>query len=99
MKPDYRQTVLALATTRPHMKASTLVALVEALAGPEVKPSDPNDSAALASWAMAQPEVAAYVGSNKKIHAIKEIRALTGASLAQAKNAIDAIPASKWGAS
>lgn len=89
---DFREVVLAMAQTRPRMQAATLVAL--ALAVENATPN-PDDAKAFGKWAARQPEVAQYIAADKKIHAIKEIRLLTGSSLVQAKNAADTITG--WG--
>lgn len=59
-----------------------------------VPPRDLDDASALGLWAAAQPKVKAEIKADKKIHAIKELRELTGASLLQAKLAVEQIP--RW---
>lgn len=96
MSERFRDVAVALAETRPNMRASTLVALALAVADTPDAPSL-DDSLALADWALRQPSIAAFVLAGKKIHAIRELRTLTSASLLQAKNAVDQIPPAKWG--
>lgn len=93
----YRRVLIGLATARPNMRASTLVALADAVYAATYTPSL-DDAQALATWALGIPEVAAAVAQDKKINAIKELRVACGSSLAQAKNAIDLIPPYRWGA-
>lgn len=50
---------------------------------------DLDDHESLAKWALRQPSVAACLAEDRWIHAIKELRTLTGSSLYQAKRAID----------
>lgn len=90
MSANFRDVVIAMANERPNMRVSTVVALALAIEG-NAKPSNLNDAAALGRWAARQPSVAVFIAADKKIHAIKEVRTLTGASLLQAKNAIEAI--------
>lgn len=92
---DFRTIVLAMAQDRPHMRAGTLVSLAVAIEN--AQPPELDDAEGFAKWAARQPEVMQYVRADKKIHAIKEIRALTGASLLQAKNAADRLTG--WGQS
>jgi len=94
MSADFRDIVLAMAQERPNARVSTIVAL--ALAVENATPGDLNDAKSLGHWAARQPEVAQYLGdgtsgAGAKIHAIKELRALTNASLKQAKEAIDEV--------
>lgn len=89
MSADYRTVAEALTAARPNMRAHTLVALAAAIC--DSAPSDVNDAHALGRWALRQPSIADLLAADKPIHAIKELRALTGAGLAQAKRALDTV--------
>ena len=86
---DFRENVIAMSKARPNARASTIVALALAIESSTIPPL--NDPDALARWAVCQPTVAAFIAEDKKIQVIKEVRALTGASLAQAKYALDVV--------
>lgn len=55
------------------------------------KPPKLDDARALAQWARRQSVIAREIKADRKIHAIKELRSLTGASLFQSKNAMDIV--------
>jgi ribosomal protein L7/L12 len=84
---DFRSHVIAMSAARPNARVSTIVALALALEGP----LSLDDAASLGVWAKRQPAVAAQLAAGERIRAIKELRALTGASLLQAKNAVDRV--------
>lgn len=88
MSADFKAIVLAMAEQRPDARVSTIVALAIA-AEKAVRTPDLDDPKDLADWALLQPAVKAEVDAERKIHAIKELRAASGASLLQAKNAVD----------
>lgn len=92
---DFEATVKILAETQPNMRARTLVALAVALRE-DRPPVNLDDARALADWAIRQPQIAAHIRDDRKIQAIKEIRAATGAGLLQAKSAHDLIASRPW---
>jgi ribosomal protein L7/L12 len=86
---DFKTALTAMAAARPDADVSLIVDL--ALAIEHAMPPNLDDAKALGQWAAHQPSVRAELTADKKIHAIKELRALTHCSLAQAKYAIEAI--------
>ena len=87
---DFKTAVLAMAKARPDLTVTQLVDLALAVSIDEPDgPPNLDNAEALATWAARQPAVAEAIAQNKKIFAIKELRALTGSSLLQAKNAMD----------
>lgn len=84
---DFKTLVTTMAEARPDARVSLIVDL--ALALEETHPPDLNDREALARWAAKFPAVTDCLKADKKINAIKELRALTSASLKQSKDAID----------
>ena len=87
---SFKDAVLAMAKVRPDAPVELIVDLALAVSDDRAEPApNLNDAQALARWAERQPNVMQYVGQEKKIHAIKELRTLTGSSLIQAKNALD----------
>lgn len=86
---DFKTAIVAMSHARPDAPVSLMVDL--ALALENALPPHLEDAKALGQWALRQPAVAAEISADRKIHAIKELRALTKCSLAEAKNAIEAI--------
>lgn len=87
---SFKDAMLAMAKARPDAPVSLIVDLALAVSADAPEPV-PNldDAQALARWATQQPVVMEPLNESKKIHAIKELRSLTGSSLKQAKDAID----------
>lgn len=86
---DFKALVVAMSAARPNEPVSLIVDL--ALAIENAAPPNLDDARRLGQWAARQPSVANELAADRKIHAIKELRQLTNASLKQAKEAIEAI--------
>lgn len=86
---DFKTAITAMAAAQPNIEVAVMIDLAFAIENALTPSLD--DAKALGHWASRQPAVANELAAGKKIHAIKELRALTNCSLAQAKNAIEAI--------
>ncbi len=88
-EPDFKAMVVAMASVRPDAPVSLIVELAVAIEN--AAPPNLDDAKQLGQWAARQPVIATELANDRKIHAIKELRALTNASLKQSKEAIEAI--------